>query len=294
MRTLIFGGTGMLGRALVKEARGRGWPALGLAHGQADLCDAAGLVRWAETFRPEVVVNAAAFTRVDDCERARARAMAVNGAGAGHAAAAAAAVGARLLHVSSDYVFDGIFDNNAREPYREDAPTAPLSAYGESKLEGERRALGYARALVVRASWLFGPGGANFVLTILRLIAKGGPLRVVDDQLGCPTYTRSLARALLDLAPLSATGIVHYRDREPVTWYAFACAIARLWPGPPGKIDVSVEPIATRDFPRPARRPAYSVLDVTRFESLAGRRVEPWEVGLAEYLTSIRRQGGPA
>jgi len=287
VRTLIFGGTGMLGRALVAEARGRGWPALGLAHSQADLCDAAGLVRWAESFRPEVVVNAAAFTRVDDCESERERAMAVNGAGAGNAAAAAAAVGARLLQVSSDYVFDGA----SRASYREDAPTAPLSVYGESKLEGERRALGYGRALVVRASWLFGPGGPNFVRTMLRLIAKGGPLRVVDDQLGCPTYTGSLARALLDLAPLPTTGIVHYRDREPVTWYAFACAIARLGFG---KIEVSIEPIATRDFPRPARRPAYSVLDVTRFESLTGRCVEPWEVGLAEYLTLIRRQGGPA
>src|SRR5262245_8444421 len=132
MRTLIFGGTGMLGRALVAEARGRGWAALGLAHSQADLCDPAGLVRWAESFRPEVVVNAAAFTRVDDCETERERALAVNGAGAGNAAAAAAAVGARFLHVSSDYVFDGVFESRAREPYREDAATAPLSVYGES------------------------------------------------------------------------------------------------------------------------------------------------------------------
>jgi dTDP-4-dehydrorhamnose reductase len=268
----------------VGEARRRDWPALGLSHAQADVGDAASLRHWVESFRPEVVVNAAAFTKVDDCETERERAMAVNGRAVGNVAAAARVVGARLLHVSSDYVFSG----TAQEPYPEEAPTGPLSAYGESKLAGEREALGYERALVVRASWLFGPGGPNFVATMLRLIAAGGPLRVVDDQRGCPTYTGFLARALLDLAPLQATGVVHYRNREPVTWYAFAAEIARLWCG---REAVEVVPIATRDFPRPARRPAYSVLDISHFEALAGRRVEPWELGLAEYLTLIREGG---
>jgi dTDP-4-dehydrorhamnose reductase len=280
MRTLIFGGTGMLGRALVAEARGRGWTTLALAREQADVLDRERLCLWAAAFRPELVVNAAAFTRVDDCEAERERAMAVNGRAVGNVAAAARAAGARLLHVSSDYVFDGA----ASEPYREDAPTGPVSAYGLSKLAGEGEALAYERSLVVRTSWLFGPGGPNFVATMLRLIERGGPLRVVDDQRGCPTYTGFFARALLDLAPLAATGVVHYRNREAVTWYAFAAEIARLSGAP-----VEVVPIATREFPRPARRPAYSVLDVARFESLAGRRVEPWELGLALYLTSNRR-----
>jgi dTDP-4-dehydrorhamnose reductase len=137
MRTLIFGGAGMLGRALVAEARGRGWPALALARAQADVLDRERLCWWVESFRPEVVINAAAFTRVDDCEAERARAMAVNGRAVGNVVAAALAVGARLLHVSSDYVFDGA----GSEPYREDSPTGPVSAYGESKLAGESEAL---------------------------------------------------------------------------------------------------------------------------------------------------------
>jgi dTDP-4-dehydrorhamnose reductase len=222
---------------------------------------------------------------VDACEgEGRERAFDINGAAVGHVAAAAERAGARLLHVSTDYVFDG----TAREPYREDSPTAPLSVYGQSKLDGERRALTHPRALVVRTSWLFGPGGPNFAATMVRLIDSGKlPLRVVADQEGCPTYTPFLAQALLDLAPLPATGVVHYRNREPVSWYAFASEIARLWRGPAG--NVAVVPVTTAEFPRPAPRPAYSVLDVTHFETLAGRRVEPWEWGLVEYLAGMRQ-----
>ncbi|HXO22641.1 MAG TPA: dTDP-4-dehydrorhamnose reductase [Thermoanaerobaculia bacterium] len=279
MRTLIFGGTGMLGRALATEGRRRAWPVLALSHSEADLTDAARLLYWADAFRPQLVVNAAAFTGVDACETERDRAFAVNGRGVAHAVAAAGAAGARLLHVSTDYVFGGRADH----PYREDAPTAPLSVYGQSKLEGEGHALAYGRALVVRTSWLFGPGGPNFAATMLGLIAAGKlPLKVVDDQVGCPTYTPYLARALADLAELSLTGLIHYRNREPVSWYAFAREIARLDPRAPAATEVV--PVTTAEFPRPAPRPAYSVLDVKRFEAAAGRRVEPWEDGLAEFL----------
>jgi dTDP-4-dehydrorhamnose reductase len=281
MRCLVFGGAGMLGRAVVAEAEVRGWDALGLSRAQADIEDRGRLLYWAEEFRPEVVVNCAAFTRVDDCETETQRAFAVNGEAVEHAAAAAASSGARLVHVSTDYVFDG----ETREPYREDAATVPRSVYGRSKLEGERRALADERSLVVRTSWLFGPGGPNFVATLVRLIEAGRlPLRVVSDQEGCPTYTRFLAAALLDLARAGASGIVHYRNREPVSWYAFAAEIARLWSG-----TAEVEPITTAEFQRPAPRPAYSVLDVSRFEAIAGRRVEPWEDGLAETLAGLKQ-----
>ncbi len=280
MRCLILGGTGMLGKAVVAEARSRGWAALGLSRAQADLTDRDRLLGWAESFRPEVVVNCAAYTKVDAAETDRERAFAVNGDGAAHAAALAARAGARLVQVSTDYVFDG----KAAEPYGEDAPTTPLSVYGQSKLAGEHSALACDRAAVVRTSWLFGPGGPNFVATMVGLIEAGRlPLRVVADQQGCPTSTPSLARALLDLAAREATGIVHYRDREPVSWYAFAVEIARLWSGA-----VEVVPVTTAEFPRPAPRPAYSVLDVGRFEHLAGRRVEPWEAGLVETLAHLR------
>lgn len=282
MRCLVLGGTGMLGRAVVAEARSRGWAALGLSHAQADLDDRGRLLGWAERFRPEVVVNCAAYTKVDAAETDRERAFAVNGDGVANAAALAGRAGARLVQVSTDYVFDG----KAQAPYREDAPTAPLSVYGESKLAGERRALGYERSLVVRTSWLFGPGGASFVATMVGLIEAGRlPLRVVTDQQGCPTSTPSLARALLDLAAREASGIVHYQDREPVSWYAFAVEIARLWSGA-----AEVIPVTSVEFPRPARRPAYSVLDVGRFETIAGRRVEPWECGLVETLAWLRKE----
>jgi dTDP-4-dehydrorhamnose reductase len=282
MRCLVLGGTGMLGQRVVSEARSRGWAALGLARSQADVTDPGRLLGWAAAFRPDVVLNCAAHTKVDACETESERAFAINGAGAGAAAALAGRAGARLVHVSTDYVFDG----EAREPYREDAPTAPRSVYGRSKLAGEALALAYGRSLVVRTSWLFGPGGPNFVATMVGLIAAGRlPLRVVADQQGCPTYTGFLARALLDLAAGEATGIVHYRNREAVSWYAFAVAIARLWSG-----EAEVVPVTTAEFQRPAPRPAYSVLDVGRFEHLAGRRVEPWEWGLVETLADLRRK----
>ena len=281
LRCLVLGGAGMLGQAVVAEARSRGWAALGLSREQADVTDRGRLFHWAETFRPEVVLNCAAHTRVDACETEAERAFAVNAEGAAHAAAAAERVGARLVHVSTDYVFDGA----AREPYREDAPVGPLSVYGRSKLEGEQRALAYDRSLVVRTSWLFGSGGPNFVATMVGLIEAGRvPLRVVEDQEGCPTYTPFLAAALLDLARLGAAGIVHYRNREPVSWYSFAVEIARQWSGV-----VEVVPVTTAEFPRPALRPAWSVLDVARFEEIAGRRVEPWQWGLAETLARMSK-----
>jgi len=295
VRTLIFGGTGMLGRAVAAAARRRGYPALALSHAQADLRDRDRLLYWAREFRPELVVNAAAYTKVDLAETERETAFAVNGA-AVEAVAEAASVagvggggGAVLLQVSTDYVFDG----KGNEPYQEDASTAPLSVYGASKLAGERLALQYGRALVVRTSWLFGPGGPNFVATIVRLLRTGSPLRVVDDQLGGPTYTPYLAEALLDLAPLAPISeegrsagnrLFHYQNREPVTWYGFAREIARLVASEAAA--AAVVPVTTAEFPRPAVRPAFSVLDVGRFEAAVGRRVEPWEMGLSQYLTS--------
>jgi dTDP-4-dehydrorhamnose reductase len=281
MRTLILGGGGMLGRAVVRAGRRRGLPALALTCAQADLTDRERLLYWADAYRPELIVNCAAYTKVDACETERDRAMEVNGRAVGNAVAAAERAGARLIQVSTDYVFDGA----ATSPYDEEAPTAPISVYGESKLEGERQALAYERALVVRSSWLFGHGGPNFVATILDLIERGErTLDVVDDQTGCPTYTPYLAEAIWLLARTGATGVVHYRNREPVTWHGFATEIAKLWDS-----GVEVRPVTTDQFPRPARRPAYSVLAIDRFERATGRRVEPWGLGLVEYLADLRR-----
>jgi dTDP-4-dehydrorhamnose reductase len=278
VRALIFGGTGMLGRAVVREARHRGQPALALSRRQADVTDRERLLYWADVFRPEVVFNCAAFTRVDECESDPEKAFAVNGAAVEHVAAAAAAVGAALVQVSTDYVFDGA----AGEPYPEEAEPAPLSVYGRSKLAGERAATGYDRSLVVRTSWLFGAGGHNFVAAMVHQVEAGRRLlRVVDDQQGRPTYTSYLARALWDLTDRGATGVVHYANREPTTWCGFAREIVQLW-----DTAVEVEPVPTEAMPRPAPRPRWSVLDVGTFERMVGRRVEPWGLGLVEYLAT--------
>ncbi len=276
MRALVFGGTGMVGRALVREGRSRGWPVLGLSHGQGEITDQRRSQALCESFRPALIVNCAAFTQVDLCEAEPARALAVNGVAVGNLVRAAERVGAHLIHLSTDYVFDG----RATSPCTEGDATAPRSVYGTSKLEGERQALASARALVVRTSWIFGEGGGNFVDTIASRIRSGQKqFRVVRDQLGAPTWAPFLARAIADLGEWGTTGLVHYQNRPVVSWYDFALAIARqLDP------EIEVVPIATAESPRPAPRPAYSVLAVDRFEKLAGRAVESWREGLAHHL----------
>lgn len=276
MRTLVFGGTGIVGRALVKEGRSRGWPVVGLSHGQAEITDAGRVEEACAAFRPGLIINCAAFTKVDQCEADPSLALAVNGAAVGNLVRAAESVGARLVHLSTDYVFDG----RATSPYPEAHPTAPQSSYGASKLAGEAEALASGRTLVVRTSWIFGPGGANFVDTIAGRIRSGQKnFRVVDDQLGAPTWAPFLARAVADLGEWGISGLVHYQNRPAVSWYEFAREIARrLDP------EVEVTPIPTSEAPRPAPRPAYSVLAVDRFEKLAGRSVESWQDGLTCHL----------
>jgi len=276
MRALILGAAGMVGRAVVAEARRRGWQAVARDRSRLDLTDRAAVEREIAGRAGALVVNCAAFTAVDRAEDEPERALLVNGTAVGWLAESCERAGSRLVHVSTDYVFDGL----AREPYREEDTPAPLSSYGASKLDGERRALAHEGVLVVRTSGLFGAGGANFVDTIAaRIRSRSGPLRVVDDQVGAPTYAPFLARALADLGESSRTGIVHYRNREPISWYGFALAIAERLGG-----GVEIEPVTSGAVPRPARRPAYSVLAVDRFESETGRRVEAWSDGLGDHL----------
>lgn len=277
MRALVLGGTGMLGQAVSSLWRRRGQAVLALSREQADITDVDRLLYWAESFHPTLIVNCAAFTQVDACEERRDHALAINGSALDNVVAAARRCDARLIHISSDYVFNGQGD----EPLPEDTPTGPRSVYGESKLLGEQRALAYDKALVLRASWLFGPGGPNFVATIRRLLLEGKtPLKVVDDQVGRPTYTPYLAEAIWDLSRVAAHGLMHYGNREPTSWHGLACQIARVV-----QPRAEVLPVPTSAFPRPAERPAWSVLDVSRFEATVGRTVEPWLCGLVEYLT---------
>ncbi len=286
MRALVLGGTGMLGRAVACEGRRRGAGVLALSRAQADIADPDRLAYWCARFDPEVVFNCAAFTKVDDCERERDRAFQINGEAVANVVEAAGNCGARVVHVSTDYVFDG----QGQRPYREGDPVAPQSAYGASKLVGEQAALDDPRSLVVRTSWLFGPDGPNFVATMLRLISEGRtPLRVVDDQVGAPTYTPFLARALWDLAAQNVRGVIHYCNREATSWCGFTRAIVAST-----RPETEVVPVTTDEFPRPAPRPRYSVLDTGRIERSLGRPVEPWLAGLSNYLATFPRlQGCP-
>jgi len=283
VKTLIFGAGGMLGQALAAAGADRGRPYVGVDLAQVDIRDRHSVLAVTRRERPQLIVNCAALTAVDACEERREEALEINGRAVGNLVEAAASSDARLIQISTDFVFDG----TRQEPYAEEAPPSPLSAYGESKRLGELAALDYEQGLVLRTSWLFGPGGPNFVATMVDLLAAGRkPLRVVADQIGCPTYTPFLAAAIWDVAGLRISGILHYRNRGPVSWHAFACEIVSL-------LDETDEvvPISSDELARPAPRPAYSVLDVSRFESLAGRQVEGWRDGLAEYLKTFRYRG---
>lgn len=289
MKLWIPGGRGMLGQALARAAQTKGLSVV-VTGQEVDITDAAACLGFVRHERPNLVVNCAAHTAVDLCESEEEKATLVNGTGAGHVAQAAHATGARAVHISTDYVFDG----NGIRPYLEDDKTTPLSAYGRSKLAGERAFLenSHGQGLIVRTSWLYGPGGRNFVTTMLKLMAERDELRVVADQRGRPTSTPTLANALLRLLPLPAHGVVHYADLGETTWHGFARAIydgaqAR---GFPVKAH-AIHAVETRDFPTPAHRPAYSVLDTSRYEELTGTVPEPWTTALGAYLDELKPPG---
>jgi dTDP-4-dehydrorhamnose reductase len=219
---------------------------------------------------------------VDACEENEETARLVNGTGAGIVARAAAGINARLIHISTDYVFDG----TSTIPYREDHPTGPpeaLSAYGRSKLLGEERVLEeHPGALIVRTAWLYGRGGSGFPNAILRRAREVGKLRVVHDQTGSPTLADDFAEALYRLAHLDIGGLLHVTNSGRCTWYEFAGEILRR-----AAIDVPVAPVTTADYPRPARRPAFSVLDNSRYESVVGRPLRSWQEALADYMGKV-------
>jgi dTDP-4-dehydrorhamnose reductase len=224
-----------------------------------DICDEAALNATLDARRTEAVINAAAYTAVDRAEQETERAFAVNGSAPGMLARAAAARGARFIHVSTDFVFNG----RASEPYATDAPTDPLGAYGRSKLAGEDaiRASG-ARWLILRSAWVYSAHGNNFVKTMLRLMREKGAVRVVADQVGSPTWAQGLALAIWRALACEASGLHHWTDAGVASWYEFASAIAEeafalgILSQP-----AILTPITTRDYPTPAQRPAYSVLD---------------------------------
>jgi dTDP-4-dehydrorhamnose reductase len=280
-RVLVTGASGMLGSDVVPTLAGAGLDVFARPKSELDITNDAAIVRAFHEIRPEIVVNCAAFTKVDACETDP-QAFEVNSEAVHRLADHCARQGARLVQISTDFVFDG----QKQEPYAEDDAVAPLSAYGRSKREGEEAALGAPASLVVRSSWLFGRGGWNFIEAILKQV-EGGKRRltVVTDQRGRPTATTDLAEAILALLEAGATGIYHFANRGEVSWFEFTQAILML----ADHADVKVVPTDSSALDRPARRPAYSVLDTSKYESLTGRRVRHFGEPLVEYLALRRR-----
>jgi dTDP-4-dehydrorhamnose reductase len=281
LQWLITGAGGMLGSDLCDELAAHEQQYLSLSRGDLDITDSRLVNARVEETQPDIIINCAAYTKVDQAESEEHLANAINGSAVEILASAANRTGALLVQVSTDFVFDG----GARVPYEITDATAPVSAYGRSKLLGEIAASHAEQHLIVRTSWLFGKRGPNFVEAIRRQIDKGtNPLRVVDDQRGRPTYTPHLAAAIVRLARVArespnARGIVHYADSGECSWFDFARAIAEELGS-----EVTVKPVSTDEFPRPARRPAYSVLSTERYERITGVQPESWREGLAEYL----------
>ncbi len=267
----------MLGRDVCGAAAGAGHQVIALSHPELDITDADAVAARVLAAAPDAVLNCAAWTDVDGAEGREQAALSVNGPGAGNVARDAAAAGAWIIHVSSDYVFDG----RKREPYLESDPVGPLSAYGRSKLAGEQAVAAQAPAAhtVVRSSWLFGTGGPCFPATIGRLASERDELTVVDDQVGCPTFTGHLATALLELAAARPLGIVHLAADGHCSWYELASEIVAA-----SRAQCEVKPGRTADLRRPAPRPSYSVLRSERGAQVP--RLPHWREGLAEYMAS--------
>lgn len=283
MRVLIAGSAGQLGRALCASAPA-GAEIFAPAKADFDILDSAGVRATVERIRPDLVVNAAAYTAVDKAQTDAAAAEAVNGTAAGTLAAAAARVGARFAHVSTDFVFDG----SSPLPIAPDAAPAPLGVYGATKLSGERLvAAAHPAALIVRTAWVYAAEGNNFVHTMLRLMRDRAEVRVVSDQIGTPTHADSLARAIWALDSARATGLYHWTDSGVASWYDFAVAIhdEALALGLLGR-PVAVVPIRTVDYPTPARRPAMSVLDKSSSWAITGPAAH-WRTELRLALRAV-------
>lgn len=289
MKVLVTGAGGQVGAAVCALAP-RNSEVRALTRADLDISNAAAVEREVLGFRPDIIINAAAFTAVDRAEIEPGLAAAVNAFGPEHLARAAAILpSCRLLHLSTDYVFDG----SMARPYRPTDETRPLSEYGRTKLDGERAVLAQlpSRAIVLRTAWVYAAQGHNFLLTMLRIMRERGVARVVADQVGSPTAADSIAGILWRFAATpGARGVFHWTDGGTATWYEFAVAIAQegsklglLSEG------IRVEPISTAEYPTPAHRPRYSVLDSSGTSALLGYTATPWRVALGQTLRILAK-----
>ncbi len=282
MKVTIFGATGLLGKALMREWRED--QVTGLSSKDADIRDPQQVAKAVESSRPDWIVLAAADTDVDGCEANRELAFAVNRDGAANVARAAKEHGSRLLFLSTDYVFDG----NKTSPYEVDDTRAPQTVYGRSKAEAEMRLENILpNYCIVRTSWLFGVGGKCFPDTILKLASTRAQIDVVNDQLGSPTYAIDLARAIIQLCRKGAKGVVHVTNRGECTWFDFAQAIVSA-----AGLKTIIRPTTTEKFPRPAQRPKYSVLSASGLDHY-GVGMPDWQDALRRYLIERSSAGNP-
>jgi dTDP-4-dehydrorhamnose reductase len=284
-RILITGGEGMLAGAFKDVLAMRGQSCTAPGHAPLDVTDASQIQTLFKEVQPTLVLNCAAYTKVDLCEQHPQQAEQVNGRAVGLLAQACSQTGAWLVHFSTDYVFDG----SKRQPWRVEDPTEPINAYGRSKLLGETllRQSALRRWMLVRTAWLYGPHGPNFVQTILRAARSGRPLEVVADQVGSPTYTLDLAEATLSLLHADAAGLYHLTNAGQASWFEFAQAILRTQ-----GLSVPVSPLSSDQWrgrqPQSAVRPAWSVLDCSAAERVLGRPMRPWIDALSAYAQRDR------
>jgi dTDP-4-dehydrorhamnose reductase len=282
---LVLGGSGMLGRAVGRVCKSRSLNFVSLDRAACDITQSNQVVEALERHRPAVVINCAAYTKVDAAEQEADLADTVNGRAVGELARLAGERRAKLVHFSTDFVFDG----TSSRPYRPDDAVAPLGAYGRSKLLGERLIFvaDPPGCLIVRTSWLFGHPGACFPAAMVRVARAGKPLRVVNDQIGRPTLTDDLAARALDLVERGAMGIYHLANAGETNWFDFAAATLKAF-----GLSADLRPITSADWavehPESAHRPRYSVLDTSAAEALIGRPMRPWQEALATYCQSVR------
>jgi dTDP-4-dehydrorhamnose reductase len=285
---LITGGNGMLAHAFTRNLAARNLRAVTLDRAACDISDESAVGRMFAEHRPTLLLNCAAHTKVDLCEQQQELADAINGHGVGNLAKLAREHRTYLVHFSTDFVFDG----QGTRPYRTDEPVRPLSAYGRSKLLGERslQQNAPARWIIARTAWLYGRNGPCFPRTMVERGKAGQPLSVVNDQVGSPTYTEDLAAATLDLIDRDATGIWHLSNSGSVSWYDFARAALEEF-----GVNATVAPTTSAEWqktrPTSAVRPAYSVLDVEPFANLTGRPMRPWREALRDYAAAVARGG---
>lgn len=282
-KIIVTGANGQVGQELrAAAASGSEFDFIFLTRNDFPLDNTASLGPLFETYQPAYFINCAAYTAVDKAESEKEQAFKINGDAVGTIAATCAAFGTRLIHISTDYVFDG----TSATPLRETDPTGPLNVYGASKLRGEQLAMQQHPdgTVILRTSWVYSEFGNNFVKTMIRLMKEKGSIRVVDDQIGSPTYAADLADTILQIiaAPAFIPGIYHYSNSGEISWYQFALAIKELTDSP-----CRVDPLPTAQYPTPARRPHYSLMDKTLIRQTYGIKIPDWKDSLRRCISVI-------